>query len=70
MTKFFLNVLEEVKEETEKGQKQEIMKLILKKDERLAKIWEVVVTRKSKKEQSLMEVLNDITDSELNDNGE
>jgi hypothetical protein len=50
MTEFVLEVLEEV-EETKKGQKQEIMKMALKEDEHLVRIWEIIITRKSKKEQ-------------------
>jgi len=50
MTEFILDVLEGV-EESVNGQRQKIMKLALKEDEFLVRIWEIISILDSKKEQ-------------------
>ncbi|RGB36874.1 hypothetical protein C1646_757564 [Rhizophagus diaphanus] len=69
MINFVLNIFEEI-EEIKEGQKKEILKMALQKDEIFVKIWEIVKMQETKKQQvskftKLMNIMFDINLKEL-----
>lgn len=64
MIDFILKIFEEI-EETKEGQKKEILKMALQKDEIFVRIWEIVEMQESKKMQvskfiKLMNIMFDV----------
>lgn len=64
MINFILKIFEEI-EETKEGQKKEILKMALQKDEIFVRIWEIVEMQESKKMQvskfiQLMNIMFDV----------